>query len=357
MLDLPGYPASDLRYLPREQVVAALDEVDCVEVTAQALRRHALGSTILPDEAYLPWQTPDGHSARSLGMPGAIRTDSGLDLGLKVINASLGNPDRGLARSQGLLMMFDPETAYPVCVMESAYISALRTAAVTAVSAQRLRTDPVGHLAVLGCGTLARAHLRLLPAVSDRLQTVTLFDLDRSRAEALADALRADPDTADLTVRVEDSARACVDGADLVVTVTVTTEGYLAPEWFAPGALIAHVSLDDVLPEVVAAAGLVVVDDWGLVSHDDRRLLGRMWRAGTLRAPDGGYRPDATPDPTAAQVHTTLGDVLAGRHPGRVEPGRLVLSNPFGMSILDVALGARVAAYAEEHDLGLRIPR
>jgi ornithine cyclodeaminase len=357
MLELSGYPDSTLRYLSRAQVMACLDEVAAVAVTAGTLRRHALGETILPDEAYLPWRTPQGHQARSLGMPGGIVTDQGLQLGLKVINGSLGNPARGLARSQGLLMMFDQETGYPQTLMESAYISALRTAAVTAVSAQRLRREPVRHVAVLGCGTLARAHLRLLPAVLGELDTVTLHDLTPERAEELAGALRADPDTAGLTVRVVPGPRECVEGADLVVAVTVTTEGYLAPDWFAPGALIAHVSLDDVLPEVVAAAGLVVVDDWALVSHDDRRLLGRMWRAGTLRSPTGGYRPGVTPVPGAAQVHTTLGDVLADRHPGTVDPEQIVLSNPFGMSVLDVALGARVAEVAAERGLGLLIPR
>lgn len=357
MLELTGYPDTDMLYLPRSEVIACLDGVDAVEVTGETLRQHALGETILPDEAYLGWQTADGHAARSLGMPGAVRIDGGLALGMKVINGSLGNPARGLARSQGLLMMFDPETAYPYAVMECAHISALRTAAVTAVSARALHPEPVGRLAVLGCGTLAQAHLRLLPGVLDALSTITLFDLDPARSAALADALRADPDTAHLTIEVADQARTCVEGADLVLTVTVTTEGYIEAGWLAPGALIAHVSLDDVLPEVVGAAGLVAVDDWGLVSHDDRRLLGRMWRAGLLRDPDGGYHPDVTPDPSAPQVHTTLGDVLAGRHPGRENPTDIVLSNPFGMSVLDVALGARVARVAQERGLGLRIPR
>jgi ornithine cyclodeaminase len=357
MRTMSGYPDTDFLYLSRAQVVACLDEVDAVDVTAETLRRHALGETILPDEAYLGWRTADGHQARSLGMPGGVHTADGLVLGMKVINGSLGNPERGLARSQGLLMMFDAETAYPYAVMESAYISSLRTAAVTAVSALRLRSGPVGRMAVLGCGTLAQAHLRLLPTVLDKLSEVTLFDLVPERAEALAAALRADPDVAHLDVEVSGTARDCVTGADLVLTVTVTTEGYIEAGWLAPGALVAHVSLDDVLPEVVEAAGLVVVDDWGLVSHDERRLLGRMWRAGRLLAPDGGHHPDVTPAPDAPRVHTTLGDVLAGRHPGPTDPTGTVLSNPFGMSILDVALGAKVAQIAEDRGLGQRIPR
>ncbi|WP_422769375.1 ornithine cyclodeaminase [Plantactinospora sp. WMMC1484] len=357
MRDPAGEPDDGLLYLTRDEVVTCLAEVDPVEVTAETLRQHALGRSILPDEAYLGWRTAAGHQARSLGMPGAVQTDDGFALGMKIINGSLGNPARGLARSQGLLMMFDPETAYPVTAMESAYISALRTAAVTAVSALRLHPGPIRRMAVLGCGTLARAHLRLLPTVLDSLAEIVLYDIDRDRAETLVHEVGAGPVSGRHRVEVADGPRGCVEGADLVVTVTVTTEGYLEPGWFAPGALIAHVSLDDVLPEVVAAAGLLVVDDWGLVSHDDRRLLGRMWRAGQLRAPDGGYHPEAVPVPQAPQVDTTLGEVLVGRHPGAAGAGEIVLSNPFGMSILDVALGARVGRIARDRGLGLPLAR
>lgn len=151
--------------------------------------------------------------------------------------------------------------------------------------------------------------------------------------------------------------RECVANADLVVPVTVVTEGYLEHEWFKPAALISHVSLDDVLPEVVRGAGLVVVDDWTLVSHDDKRLLGRMYREGQLLGPDGEHPAGLAPVPGVAAVDTTLGEIVSGRHPGRVFDDEIVLCNPFGMSILDVALGSAVAAAAEKIGIGHRVPR
>jgi ornithine cyclodeaminase len=366
-LPMPGYEGTELRFLTRAEVIAACAGLDLLDVVTQALVRHADGQTLLPAEAYLPWQAPDGAAARSLAMPGGIRSP-GRDavLGLKVINGSLSNPARGLARAQGLVMVFDPLTARPVGLMEAAYISAARTAAVTAVTARRLGLPGLAELAVLGCGALARAHLALLPDALPSLRTVRLYDISPSAARSLAADLRAV--RPELTVTVAGDARSAVEGAELVVPVTTVTSGYIGWDWLAPGTLIAHVSLDDVLPEVAERADLLVVDDWELVAADDRRLLGRMYRAGGLRGPDGdwfaGSAPDAPGEGTAGggaasggrararQVDAALGDVLAGRHPGRRSPSDIVLSNPFGMSILDIAVAGEVLRSAAESGAG-----
>ncbi|GAA3486516.1 ornithine cyclodeaminase [Streptomyces cremeus] len=357
MLQFEEYPDTELVYLSRSDVRLAAAGIDVVGVVRDAITHHAQGLTLLPDEAYMGWKTSDGFDARSLAMPGGIQTAHGLELGLKIINGSLGNPGRGVARSQGLIVLFDPELAWPRVVMEAAWVSAFRTAAVTAVSALALGVRPLRRLAVLGCGTLARAHVQLLSEVLGNLESLTLYDTDPERSRALAATLAEDPDFAGLHPTVAPDPELCVKDADLVVPVTVTTQGYLRPEWFAPGALVVHVSLDDLLPEAVAAAGLVVVDDWSLVSHDHRRLLGRMYREGTLRGPDGSYAEDVVPDSAARQVDGTLGEVLLGTLPGRASDNDLVLCNPFGMSILDVALGSAVAEAAARQGLGSRLTR
>lgn len=172
MLSFPEYPDSELNYLNRADVLRACAEVDICAVVEHTLRAHAAGDCVIPEEAYLGWRTASGHSARSLAMQGAIHGDDGIQLGMKVINGSLANPANGIARSQGLLMLFDPEIAWPHTLMEAAYVSAMRTAAVTAVSAAHLGPASMRQLALLGCGTLARAHLALLPGTLPTLRTV-----------------------------------------------------------------------------------------------------------------------------------------------------------------------------------------
>jgi ornithine cyclodeaminase len=371
---MPGYATEEMLYLSRADVLAACAQVDVCAAVEDALGQHAAGRSVLPDEAYLGWQAPDGTAARSLAMPGGLpgtgadgagadgagadaaradRAGAGGVLGLKVINGSLGNPARGLARAEGLVLLFDPLTARVRVLMEAAHISALRTAAVTAVTARRLAAPGLDRVAVLGCGALARAHLMLLPGVLSGLSRATLFDTDPARAESLAADLRAAGWTA---ATVAADARECVRDALLVVTATTTTTGYIAYDWLAPGCLVAHVSLDDVLPDVVRRAGTVLVDDWTLVSTDRRRLLGRMYAAGELRAPDGTYHPDSAPAPDAPRVTTTLPEIVAGRHPGRTDPDDVVLSNPFGMSVLDLAVAGRVHEVAVRTGAGRLLP-
>lgn len=323
-----------LRVLRRDDVLAAAVDVDPVASVEATLLAHARGATTLPDEAYLPWYTASGAFARSLALPGAVWGDRPA-VGLKVINSSLDNPARGLPRAQGWTFLFDPDTARPVAMLEAAWISATRTAAYTVLSARRLAAPGLARIAVLGCGALADSHLDLLAAEYPDA-AVVVHDLDPARARSLAARRRAE---------VADDPRAAVDGAGLVVCTTTTTTGYLALDWLAPGTLVAHVSLDDVLSEVVTGADLVVVDDWDLVAADDRRLLGRMLRQGTL-APPGETRAGAR------TVDTTLAEVVAGTHPGRARPDDVVLSNPFGMGVLDVALAAAVHDAALARDLG-----
>ena len=337
-----------MRYLARADVIRAAGTVDAVAAVRAALRLHAEKATTLPDEAYLAWTTATGAFARSLALPGALWGDEPA-IGLKVINSSLSNVGNGRPRAQGLTMLFDRESAYPVVLLEAGYLSALRTAAYTALSVEVLGRAAPAKVALIGCGALGESHVRLL---APRLPGAwfALYDHDPGRLDAFAAALTADG----IDCRPAGSAQAAVAAADVVVTTTTTTTSYLPFGWLSPGALVAHVSLDDVEPDVVARADLVVVDDWPLVRSDDRRLLGRMYREGTLIGPDG--EAFSSPDPAARRLDGSLADVIAGRVTGRTSDEQIVLSNPFGMGILDVALAARVAEVAAREGLGTVLP-
>jgi ornithine cyclodeaminase len=104
----------------------------------------------------------------------------------------------------------------------------------------------------------------------------------------------------------------------------------------------------------VEHADLVFVDDWNLVRDDSRRVLGRMYREGSLVGPETATGRSQAPGSRA--VDGTLADVLSGRHPGRIEKNQIVLSNPFGMGILDVAVAARVVDRALAMGLGRKLP-
>ncbi|WP_433887667.1 hypothetical protein [Streptomyces sp. CA-111067] len=185
-----------------------------------------------------------------------------------------------------------------MCLMDAALISATRTAAVSALAIRTLAPRPVRTLGLVGAGRQAQAHLELLLRSEPELVSVRVHDVRPRTAEEFAAGF------ADYGIPVTAVAdpRAAVEGADAVVTATTATadDGYLAPDWLSPDAVVAHVSLDDLLPETVLAAACLVVDDWDLISADPRRLFGRMIRAGRLTAPDAD--PAAPPGPAASST-------------------------------------------------------
>lgn len=313
-------------YLAGHEVELALGEVDPVAAVADVLAAHARSETILPAEAYLGWER-GGEALRSLCMPGVVDSSPGV----KIINANPANPTRGLPRASGLTLLFDPQTARPICIMEGARISCLRTAAVTAIAAELLAAGRVERLALIGAGALSRCHLDLLARRLPALREVRVYDLDRERAAAL----RVDAHS----LVICDSAEQAICGAELIVPLTTTTTGYIRYEWLQPGALLVNVSLDDPLPEVVVRADKLFVDDRGLVAADGRRLLGRMLRDGSIRDSD---------------VDGELGELLIGARPGRTEPDDIILVNPFGLAIADLAIARQV--YRRARGLGLGTP-
>lgn len=336
---------SRLLYLSAAEVVALSRQIDPLAVVTDAFLAVRAGRAAIAPEAALRWQAPDGTAARSLVLP-AWYADA---YGCKVINACIGNPDRGLPRAHGFITLFDPATAVPVCVMEGGHISATRTAAVSVAAVRAIRDlTALQRLSVLGCGRQARTHLELL-ATRSSPRSVTLHDADPARARALAeDVQRLMPDAA---VRCADTPESAVRAADVVIAVTTTTTPYVALDWLDKGAVFVNVSLDDATEDLLLGCEHLFVDDWELVSEDDTRLLGRLATAGRVSGPG---RPV---EPGVRRVDADLATLLAGEYRADIADTDRVVVNPFGMGVHDIAMAATVHAAALESKVGTWLPR
>ena len=134
---------------------------------------------------------------------------------------------------------------------------------------------------------------------------------------------------------------------------TTTTTGYIEFDWLEPGSILVNISLDDPLPEVVFKADKVVVDDWNLVKNDPRRLIGRMYRAGQILGPDDS----AENQPDARRIDAQLGEVVLGTRSGREHVDDIILVNPFGLAIEDIALATYVYRAALQQNVGIWLER
>ncbi len=350
--------SEDLLFLDRQAVLECAAEVDLCEVVIQALRQHAEGAVTMPAEGYLPWTNDAGAYCRSLAMLAAVKGSDGAPvLGVKLINAATSNPALGKERAGGLGMLFDHHTARPVVLAEAGWLSAARTAAYTLVSLRHLGPPGWDALALIGCGTLARTHLELLGEAFPQVNSVHLYDLDPGRAAGLADWLGHH--CPHLRAHIEPSARAAIGAAPVVVTTTTTDTGYLPAEWLEPGTFVAHVSLADLLPDAFLTAEALYVDDVTLVADNPRRILGALLKDGQIAA-RGPEEPDSRTthslrNAAVRAVNGTLGQVLTGQVPAvRPRTGH-VISNPFGMAILDVALLNAVHEVATHRKTGRRL--
>jgi ornithine cyclodeaminase len=359
----------EILYLCRREVMLACGEIDTVALMRDVFTLHGSNQTILPDEAYLPWTNEKGEQVRSLNMPGYAGGSINMS-GTKIINSNPGNILRGLPRASGMILLYDTLSTRILCMMESAYISSLRTASVTAFAVDLLGGRAIESMAIIGAGVLAQAHIELLVKRLPQLRQIRLFDLDGERIEALQHRVAPILQGSCVLLHAVSTAEEAIRAAQLIVPVTTTTEGYIHFSWLQPGALLVNVSLDDPIPDVVFKADKILVDDWHLVKDDTRRLLGRMYRAGQITGPDDpprssesgavgmGLVPIRDPtSPTPRRIDAQLGEVVLGKKAGREHADEIILVNPFGLAIEDVALASEVYRQACASNMGVFLER
>ena len=323
-----------LLYLRRSDVAEVVGDSCSVYADAVrgALALHARGETVQPLKPYLR-RGRNGHVAdRIIAMPALLEGERPI-AGLKWIASKHDNPGkRGLERASGLIVLNECETNYPVALMEAGLVSGMRTAAVTVIGAEHLARPDARSLGCVGCGFIGRLQIRAL-LESTGLDELSLFDLERPSAERLARELE---ERLDGRVRVCETAEECVRGAEVVVTSTVTAKPYLGFAWLAPGSFVSNISLLDVCDDVFLNADKVVVDDWDQCNREGKPIH-RLTQAGLF---------------SREQLHAELGEIVLGERPGRESADEIILLNPMGLAIEDVAAAHAVYELALERGAG-----
>ncbi|MGH3751442.1 MAG: 2,3-diaminopropionate biosynthesis protein SbnB [Pseudonocardiaceae bacterium] len=299
-----------------------------------ALVAHADGKVVQPLKPYLRVPGEEGHIAdRIVAMP-AYLADPGVS-GIKWIGSKHDNPSRvGLARASGVIVLNDPRTNYPIGILEGSLISAWRTAAVTCLAAAQLARKGFTDVALVGCGVIGRTQILALLQQFDHIGTVHVYDHNRTAAQGLArDITAAYPS---IIIQVADRAEDVVRAGDLVVPCTVTEAPYIPFSWLTRGAFVSNVSIMDLHQDVFLNADKVVVDDWEQ-SNREKKILNQLVLEGRF---------------SREQLHAELGEVLAGRRPGRERDDEIIVLNPMGMAVADIACAAEVYTRARAQQIG-----
>uniref|UniRef100_A0AAU2W005 2,3-diaminopropionate biosynthesis protein SbnB n=1 Tax=Streptomyces sp. NBC_00008 TaxID=2903610 RepID=A0AAU2W005_9ACTN len=308
--------------IPGGQVRSALEgrEKDIVEVVEAAYRLHGAGRTVNPPSSFLRF--PDRPTARMIALPASLGGAARVD-GLKWIASFPGNVTSGVPRASAVLILNDPETGYPFACLESSIISATRTAASAASAADRLsrgRPRPT-RVGFFGTGLIARYIHTYLEGSGWSFDDIGVYDVSAESAAGFRVYVEQSGSPAAVTVHREP--QDLIRTSDLVVFATVAGQPHVSdPAWFGHNPVVLHVSLRDLAPQVLLASTNIVDD----IEH-------------CLRA---GTSAHLTEQLTGSRsfVGGTLDDVMAGRVD--VPADRPVVFSPFGLGVLDLAVGAYV---------------
>ncbi|HEX9406290.1 MAG TPA: ornithine cyclodeaminase family protein [Thermoanaerobaculia bacterium] len=281
-----------LLILSEHDVKELLTMRECIRVMEEALADLARGKVTNP----LRSMTRGEGSAGILGLMPAYRGD----YGLKEVCVYPGNPARGLDTHLGCVILHDGETGAPKAIMNASAITAIRTAAVSAVATKLLARDDAHILAILGAGVQGQSHLQAIPLVRD-IKEVRIF----SRTER----------------QLANSAEEAVRGADIIVTATSSREPVLEREWIAPGAHINAVGSSvktsrEIDTETMKTASLFV----------DRR-------ESTLNESGDYLMSGVGPE----HIRAEIGEILIGQAKGRTSKEEITLFKSLGLAVEDLA--------------------
>ena len=317
-----------------EEVRELLPMAECIEVMAEMFRSLGKGAALFPQRSVM-WQ-PDGKGALGL-MPSWLGAP--LALGAKVVSVFPGNADTRYESHQGAVLLFETQNGRLQSIVDAGAITAIRTAAVSALATRLLAREDAGDLAILGSGTQADMHLAAMRAVRP-IRRVRVWSRNADHARrfaAQASGLHG------IEVEAVDDARETVRDADLVCTVTGSKQPVLQGAWLAPGAHINAVGASvppfrELDTEAVVRSRLFA-----------DRMESVLAEADDVRIP---LREDAI---TEKHIRGEMADLVLGRVSGRAGRNDITLFKSVGIALEDLAAARYVHDKAGKIGAGTRV--
>jgi alanine dehydrogenase len=245
------------------------------------------------------------------------------------------NPRHGRLAIMGKLLLNDPETGLELADMDATYITNYRTGAAGALAVRRLAREDAAHLGLVGAGEQARTQVEAILKVRP-IRKITVYSRTSAHAATFRDELLK---KYGLEVTAAATEKDAVAGQDIVVTTTPSTRPHLRREWVAPGTHINAVGADSPgkqeLDPAILRTAKVVVDD-----------LAQAREIGEINV------PLSRGDFSLHRVYGTLGEIVAGKKPGRANPLEITVFDATGLAIQDLSLGWEILRLARELGLG-----
>jgi alanine dehydrogenase len=315
---------SEIRFLSGPQIESVgLTAQDCVALIQRTLEQHSQGTLEMPPKSGV--HPPKGRHVHAMSafLPNPPA------LGLKWIADFPGNPSIGLPTLSAVIILNDPDTGVPLCIMDGGGITASRTAGMTAVSLLACARGDAETAAIVGTGVQAAAQARMLPIILPGLQKIFVAGSQPGKAARFCQDLGSSK------LHPAATRKEAVERADIVVTVTnAVREPLLEAEWLRPGVTVSVLDNGGKEIRILPFVDRIFVDDRRPFASEEVQH----------RFPTG-----------VPQLDAEIGEILSGRAVGRRNDRERILILNLGIGACDIAVAAEVYKRSVELGIGTKL--
>jgi len=257
--------------------------------------------------------------------------------GIKWIGSNPKNVERGIPRASGITIINDPDTKFPVAIMDGTIISAARTGAIGGVAVKYLSKNDSKIVTLIGAGVQNRTQLEAAVCTRPSINEIYVYDLYYDRAVNFADEMSKKLNRSITPIK---SLEEYCKKSDIIITATVSKEPIVEADWIMPGTTCINVGGYEYTFDAVRKAQKVVVDTWEDVKH-------RMASTIAIMANEGLFADE--------EIYAEIGEIVIGDKIGRENDQEIIYYNSVGMGIEDVAIATRVYRTAQEKGIGTKL--
>jgi len=322
----------------RAAVAANLSHAECIELLAETMMSVSKRDVIMPLRQFIKVPETSGKFTMMPGYLGDPRC-----FGVKLVSKYPPDQNSQHGSHIGAVMVFDAETGVPNAMLDGGELTAIRTSSASALATRELSREDSKVLTMMGCGDEARHHIQAVLRVRD-LKDIIVWGRSPERAQKFVDQcydIGVIP--ASVTATVEADAQAAVHKADIVCTVTASSEPILKGEWLTAGT---HVNLVGAAIRSSSEADIEVV--CGSKFYVDYRESALAQAGELINAIESG-RVDET------HIVGEIGEVLMRICSGRVDSQEITVYKSLGVSAQDLAAGKRAFENAQRNGGGVEV--
>lgn len=236
--------------------------------------------------------------------------------GTKIVNVHPQNPKKGLKTVMAVIILNDAKTGMPLALMDGTYITGLRTGAASAIATRYLARKDAKTLGVVGAGYQAIFQIAAITKVR-KIEKISVFDIKDEQIEKLANILAKEK------IKIKKSSLEEVAKKDILVTVTPVRKSIIKKEWILPGTHINAIGADaeekQELESEILEMGKIIIDNWEQASHSGE--INVPLEKGMIKKED---------------IYGELGEIVAGKKPGRANEKEITIFDSTGLAIQDL---------------------